>query len=199
TQVGRLHDARSSLQRALALDPLSVAVRAHLARVSYFERKYDEAADELRSVMHLEESYVPAKYFLALVLIQQGNYAGAVATLEAALKTDPTHPILLSTLAFTHSRRGRKREAEVICHKLESVGRKRRVDPFFRAFALLDNPAHTANMFGLFEQAYQEHFGWLLYLTIYPAFYHLRTKPRFLTFLKKLNPPNESAAAAAVC
>jgi TolB-like protein/Tfp pilus assembly protein PilF len=199
TQVGRLQDARLALQRALALDPLSVAVLAHLARVSYFEQKYDDAADELRSVMHLEESYVPAKYFLALVLIQQGDCAAAVATLEAALKTDPTHPILLSTLAFAHTRQGRTRDAELICRELERVSRKRRVDPLFRAFALLDNPAQTNLMFDLFDQAYREHFGWLLYLPIDPAFDRLRTQSRFVTFLKKLNPPDESASAAAVC
>ena len=199
TQVGRLKDAHSSLKRALALDPLSVAVQAHLARVLYFEREYDQAADELRSVMHLEESYVPAKYFLALILIQQGDYATAVATLEAALITDPTHPILLSTLAFAHTRQGNKRESELICQKLEIVGRKRRVDPFFRAFALLDNPNHIDLMFDLFEQAHRERFGWLLYLRIDPAFDRLRTHPRFAGFLKKLDPPKEPASAAAVC
>lgn len=197
-QVGRLQDARASLQRALALDPLSVAVRAHLARVSYFERKYDEAAEELRSVMHLEESYVPAKYFLALVLIQQGDHAAAVATLEAALITDPTHPILLSTLAFAHTRQGRTRNEELICRELEGVARKRRVDPFFRAFALLDNSAHTDIMFDFFEQAYRERFGWLLYLPIDPAFDRLRTHPRFVGLVKRLDPPKESASAAAV-
>jgi len=62
---------------------------------------------------------------LALVLIQQGNYAAAVATLEAALKTDPTHPILLSTLAFAHTRQGSTRDAELVCRELESVARKR--------------------------------------------------------------------------
>jgi TolB-like protein/Flp pilus assembly protein TadD len=197
TQVGRLQDAHSSLQRALALDPLSVAVRAHIARVSYFNKEYDKAADELRSVMHLEESYIPAKYFLSLVLIQQSNYLGAIATLEAALKTDPTHPILLSTLAFARTRQGRKHQAELICRELASVARKRRVDPFFRAFALLDDPPQADLMFDLLEQAYQERFGWLLYLPIDPAFDRLRTHPRFISLLKRLNPPDESASAAA--
>jgi TolB-like protein/Flp pilus assembly protein TadD len=196
TQMGRLQEAHASLQRALALDPLSVAVRAHVARVSYFRNEYDRSAHELRSVMHLEESYIPAKYFLALVQIQQGKCREAIAVLEAALKTDPTHPILLSALAFAQTRQGRKREAELISRELTSVARKRRVDPFFRAFALLDNPPEADQMFDLLEQAYQGRFGWLLYLPIDPAFDRLRTHPRFISFLRRINSADESASAA---
>jgi TolB-like protein/Flp pilus assembly protein TadD len=194
TQVGRLQEAQSALQRALSIDPLSVAVRSHIARVFYFQREYEKAADELHSVMRLDDSYVPAKYLLALVLIQQRKHAAAVSTLETALRNDSTHPILLATLAFAHSRQGSREAADITARELERVSHKRRVDPFFRAFALLDTERARALEF--LRQAYEERFGWLLYVPVDPAFDRLRTESDFASFVTQLNPITSASAAA---
>ncbi|HWC15913.1 MAG TPA: winged helix-turn-helix domain-containing protein [Terriglobales bacterium] len=194
TQVGRLQEAEAVLQRALSIDPLSVAVRAHIARVFYFQRKFEKAADGLLRAIHLDESYAPAKYFLALVLIQQRKYAEAIATLEGALRIDSTHPILLASLAFAHSRQGNHHAAEVVAYQLRLVSRKRRVDPFFRAFALLES--NRARAISFLRHAYEERFGWLLYVPIDPAFDGLRSEPDFASLVTQLSPITASSAAA---
>ena len=194
TQVGRLEEAEAVLQRALSIDPLSVAIRAHIARVFYFQRKFEKAADELLSAVHLDRSYGPAKYLLALVLIQQRKYAEAIATLEDALRIDSTHPILLAALAFAYSRQGNDHAAEVVACQLRLVSSKRRVDPFFRAFALLES--NRARAIDFLRQAYEERFGWLLYVPIDPAFDELRSEPDFASFVTQLSPITAASAAA---
>src|SRR5262249_40660187 len=195
TQVGRLQEAHSALQRALSMDPLSVAVRAHVARVWYFQREYEKAASELHSVTRLDDSYVPAKYFLALVLIQQCKYADAVATLQGALKLESTHPILLSALAFAHGRQGNRHATEIIVRELCKVSRKRRVGPFFRAVAILDSEPALALDF--LQQAYEERFGWLLYVPIDPVFDRLRNESSFASFVSQFKPITSAAAQQA--
>lgn len=194
TQVGRLQEAEAVLQRALSIDPLSVAVRAHIARVFYFQREFEKAADELHRAIHLDESYAPAKYFLALVLIQQRQYATAVATLESALRTDSNHPILLSAMALAHSRHGNRHAAETTIRELQNVSRRRRVDPFFRAFAFIDSD--PARALDFLRQAYEERFGWLLYVPVDPVFDELGSQADFATFVRQLSPIMASSAAA---
>lgn len=185
TQVGKLEEASARLQRALELNPLSVAVLAHLARVSYFEKEYAAAAQRLASAVRRDKEYVPARYFLGLVLIQRGEYVKAIRELDVAIRLAPDHPVLLSALALANTKASRHCEAAAILERLNAVGRQRRVEPFFRAFAILGT-RRSEEVFTYLEQAYEERFGWLLYLPIEPVFDELRDHPRFVRLLRKV-------------
>ena len=130
-------------------DLLHVAVALIL-----FQGEFEKAEDELIQVTHLDESYVSAKYFLALVLIQQRKYTMAVSILESALfVSDLTDPALLSAMALAHGRNGNRYAFDVTVRELENASLRGRVDPFFRAFALLDfDPPRAIN---LLRQAYE--------------------------------------------
>src|SRR5205085_11474899 len=103
TQVGRFEDAEAALARAIQLDPVDVATRAHVGRLRYFEHEHAEAAGLLRKVVEGDPEYGPAHYFLGLAYVQLGEHAAALNELHSALLLSPDHPAVLSAMAFVYA------------------------------------------------------------------------------------------------
>jgi len=197
TQVGKFEEAIAALERAKGIDPISVPILAHLGRVYYFLRDYNEAARQLRRVIQLDDSYAPARYFLGLTLVQQGHYEQAVRELQHGNGISPNHPAFLSALAFASRRAGDNRHAAEITKQLASLSKARWVDPFFSAFALLGD-SRTEELLDCLWRSYEGRFGWLLYLPHDPAFNGVRKHPRFQELLRRINPLGGSRAVAQV-
>lgn len=89
-QLGRSDEAIASLQRARALDPLSLIINTDLGRAYYFARRYDEAAAQLGRTLDLDGRFVNARAWLAKVEIERGRYDDAIRILEQSRGIDDT-------------------------------------------------------------------------------------------------------------
>jgi TolB-like protein/Flp pilus assembly protein TadD len=195
TQIGRFREALVALKRALELDPLSLATRAHIGRVYYFARQYHDAVRELCHVTESDPLYAPARYMLGLTYLQTGQYDEAVAELEAGNKLVKDNPIGLSALAFAMTSNGDRAGARRILASLKTLGVKRYISPFFLAFASVACSAADETI-SFLQQAYEERFPWLLYLRSEPAFDRIRSDSRFVDLVRRIGPVGSSAAAA---
>ena len=65
-RVGRLDEAREKIGQALLLDPASPILGVLEARISYYNRQYERARDQLRGVIDREPTFALAHYYLAL-------------------------------------------------------------------------------------------------------------------------------------
>ena len=195
TLVGKYREALMSLQRALELDPLSLATKAHIGRVHYFARQYHDAIKELRPVVESDPLYAPAHYFLGLTYVQTEQHDEAVAQLETTTKLAQENPVALSGLAFALACRGDRAAVRRILADLETLGSKRYVSPFFVAFAGVGTSSPDETL-SFLQEAYEDHFPWLLYLRSEPAFDRLRSDGRFAELVRRIGPAVLSAATA---
>src|SRR4029453_11350578 len=168
TQVGLFTDARLALQQALRLDPFSVAIRAHVGRLSYFSGDYDAAMKHLREAMALDPGYVPSRYFLGMTLVHDGDKPAALALFEELVAVQE-QPILLSGLAYVQGRSRQRTAARATIERLKSLESRTRVPPYFVALAYAGLGDSREAMRWL-DEALREKFGWMLYIKMEPAF-----------------------------
>src|SRR5579883_759447 len=75
---------------------------------------FDEALREFRRVMELRPADAAAPFYLGLVLIRQGQWAGAVEAYTAAAASPGAHAVVLHNLAFALERLGRLDDAAAV-------------------------------------------------------------------------------------
>lgn len=63
----------------------------------------------------------------------------------------------------------------------------RRVEPYFIAYAMAPL-ADNDESFSWLERAYDDRSGWLIFLPIDPGFDALRTDPRLIDLMNRVNP-----------
>ncbi|MBI4538388.1 MAG: Flp pilus assembly complex ATPase component TadA [Gemmatimonadetes bacterium] len=186
--LGRFEEARAALARARALDPLSLAILSSEGFLSFVERSYGRAAEELERVIELDDSFAVAHYFLGQVYVQQLRHAEAVDALRKAVSLSGGSAETESALGHALGVAGREDEARQVLDGLASRASLRYVSP-----ALL---AHIHIGLGDPDAAFQ----WLrsavgvralelVWLKVRPAFDPLREDPRFSELVAALGFP----------
>jgi tetratricopeptide (TPR) repeat protein len=186
--AGRFEESAASLRRALALDPLSLAVGTDLGASFYYARDYDRSEEELRRALEVDSGFVRAHLILGAVQEQKGSHAEAVASLRRASELSERDPVILSSLAHALALSGKAREARAILKELRQLEGRRYVPPY--GMALI----HTG--LGEREKAYQwleKAFGLrdinLLWLGVNPRFDTLRDDAEFKGLLRRVGIP----------
>ena len=85
TLMGRTVDAVREHQKARDLDPRSPIINADLAASLYYARHYAEAAEQCRTAIELDSTFVYAYNTLGLSLWQIGAHQQAISALQKAM------------------------------------------------------------------------------------------------------------------
>ncbi len=80
--TGRLDEAFAEWKRAADLDPVTPIVNLGPGVVLFMQRRYDEAARELRKLLDLHPDYFWYHHFLGRAYLQSGDYEKAIPALE---------------------------------------------------------------------------------------------------------------------
>lgn len=192
---GRTEEALTWALRARELDPLGVR-GVQIGWILFQARRYDEAIQELRSVLALHPDSASAQWTLGFVLIGKGQPEEAIPLLEKTAAIMHRSPGSIELLATAHARAGHRREALRLINELK----ERRKETYIPAGALI-NP-HLAlrdydHAFVWFERAYEEHSSILQFLKVHPYFDPVRNDPRFVELLHRVgldqNPAQSSS------
>lgn len=116
---GRPAEAVPHFQRALALDPKSVATEQNLGNAWFALRNFREAADHFRRAIALNPNFASGHNNLGATLLELGDTGGALASYRAALALDPRHAGARQNLGRTLLGLGRLADAiEVYAERL---------------------------------------------------------------------------------
>ena len=112
--VGRSADALRSVEEWLARDPDNV--QALFLRSSIYRQlgSWTKVAPDLRRVVELDPERLPARWWLAVTLVNIGRYEEAVGHLELLRQRRPDDADVLVRLAMCRHRMGRAREANAL-------------------------------------------------------------------------------------
>jgi tetratricopeptide (TPR) repeat protein len=186
--MGRTEESLTMARRALELDPLDLAINSHQGWHHIFIRQSDHAIEPLQKTLEMDPNFSVARWYLGLAYEQQGAYSDAIGQFENVVRLTGGRPSMLALLGHAYAAADRKGDAQSILQRLITLSKEQYVPPYPIAtiYAAL---GQTTDALTWLEKAYEERDSWLNYLGLDPRLDNLRSQPRFVALLKRLNLP----------
>ena len=178
------NEAISAINRALNLDPVSLAISTDVGVLYYYARQYDQAIAQYLKTLEMDPSFVRAYVTLGSAYGQKGMYEEAVEMFQKAidLSGDRTK---IAALGRAYALSGRKGEALQVIDALNELSQHRYVSPYSIAL-IYAGLGQKDKGFDWLHRAYEERVGDLIYVKVDPYLDSLRPDMRFTTLLKKV-------------
>ena len=186
--LGRDLEALAETQRAVDLDPLSISAHDTLAMSAIWARQYDRAIQEGQKIFELDANDPRAYERMAVGHFQKGMYQDAVQEADKGLDLSHRDPTFLCLSAYAHGRLGQREQAGKLLSELRAAGRTRYVPSYFLATALLGMGKQNEALAAL-QEGFKTHDPYMVFLRSTPWFDPLRSDPRFLDLLRRMNFP----------
>jgi TolB-like protein/DNA-binding winged helix-turn-helix (wHTH) protein/Flp pilus assembly protein TadD len=151
---GRAEEALAEAQRARELDPLSLQATLDMATSFRAIGQYERAIAEFRKALEKSPHLSRAHFQLGVTHVDKGDLNEGIAELETAVKLSQGNPRFLAYLAYADAASGKRREAQEILSKLESLSRRQYVSPFGIA-AIHIGLGQKATALAWLERAYE--------------------------------------------
>ena len=187
-QMGHFDEANGEMQQALTLDPGSRIIATDWGAILFWERRYDEAYQQLSKVVAMDPAFSEAYLWRGRVLLMQGNYRDAIADLETAHRINHGSQTVSPTLAYAYGFSGDRAKANAQLRSLLAEMRQRYVSPWASGIVYLglgDKP-HALDWF---EKAVRERSTDMLAARVAPETNPLRDEPRFKALLAAMKLP----------
>jgi TolB-like protein/Flp pilus assembly protein TadD len=183
-EVGRHAEAMASIRRAQELDPLSLIISGDTGMILYLARRYDEAIEQCRRTLEMDQNFFRARLWLGRAYEQKGMYEEAIAEFLKARQLDD-NPITLAFIGHAYAASGKRSDALKVLDQLKQLSKQVYVDSYYVA-AIHAALEEKDQAFELLEKAYVERSGWLSRLKVDPIFDGLRSDPRFQDLLRRI-------------
>ncbi len=188
TRLKRTDEARTEIQRAHDVDPLSLIVNSVSGWVYLNSRQPDRAAEQLLKIIEMDPRFTPAHGFLGLAYQQQGRYPQAIAEFHRALELSGGSPRYLANLGVAQALSGDNLAARQTLAELLQLNQRQHIQPFHLA-SVYTALGEDAQAFTWLEQGVQERGVWMLFLHLDPLFDRLRSDARYQDLLLRLRLP----------
>jgi TolB-like protein/tetratricopeptide (TPR) repeat protein len=181
---GRTEEAVAWAQRTREHDPLAVSGTA-IAWVLFHARRYDEAIQELHTVLAVQPDEERTLWTLGFVLIAKGQPNEAIPVLEKTVAITNRSPAVIGVLVRAYAHSGRRADALRLLGELKRREKAGYVPAaaFVNAYLGLDDREQA---FAWLERAYQEHSYILQLVKVHPYFDPLRGDPRFADLVHRV-------------
>jgi serine/threonine-protein kinase len=181
----RFAEAHRMIDRAVALDPVSLPITTSAGVVWYFGGQYHEAAVAFRKALGLDSAFGPAHFFLGQALAESGAADEARQHAEQAVVLSRRSAETLAGLGYALALGGDEAGALRILHELRELGQAIYVSPSVIA-QIPAGLGRTAEAVPLLQQAYELRASDLAWLAVRPTFRNLRADPAFPALVERL-------------
>jgi DNA-binding winged helix-turn-helix (wHTH) protein/Flp pilus assembly protein TadD len=184
--TGQKGESLTAIARAHELNPFSTRIRYQQALMSYFARDYDQAIDQLTSLVQEQPTYPDARKSLSDAYARVGEWEHASHELVTWLKLIQVNEDEIRSAQDILRRQGFRAFWERHSRSQECPRNPDEYGvPFNRAvYSALVDDTEPAIMW--LRAAYRQHDNRLLDLKVDPEFDALRSDPRFADVLKSL-------------
>lgn len=183
---GRFHESLSESMRALALDPLDVAMNFHLGFHYWNTRQYDQASAQLEKTLTMDPNHHETHSILGLVYAQQRRYREALTEWQKSMELGGWDK--RGFLGYMYAVSGQRGEAQKILTQLLDEARSKPVSAYniARIYAGLGEKEQA---FAWLEKAIDERDSNLTMpgLKADVQLDMLRSDPRFQELLHRMN------------
>jgi tetratricopeptide (TPR) repeat protein len=188
TAIGPLDDALAERQRALRLDPLSVAASNSLAVVLMQLGRYDEAVHNFKNAIEVAPDYADAYGWLGTTYIRMGRHEEGVVLLQRCAALSHDHARMVARLAHGYGLAGRAADGRRLVAALTERARTQWVPPIYFAYAFA-GLGDRDRAFARLEEAVTTD-GMIMRIKFDPLLDPLKSDPRFTALLRRLSLPS---------
>jgi DNA-binding winged helix-turn-helix (wHTH) protein/TolB-like protein/Tfp pilus assembly protein PilF len=181
--MGRFDEGIAEMKRAQELDPLSLVINTALGNGYFYARRYDQAIEQLRKTIAMDQSFYYAHYSLGLAYEMKGSLPEAMAEYQKARELND-NPYVLALLGHALAASGKRDEALRALDQLKEIARQRYVPAhdFAIVYLGLGDNDHAIQWL---ERGYQDHPA-MTRLKIDPLLDNLRSDPRFADLVRRV-------------
>jgi TolB-like protein/predicted Ser/Thr protein kinase len=183
----RTQESAEQLERARELDPLSIQIAYYYAGVSWFERDFDRAIEQLQKTISMDPNNGLAYQLLGAVFYQKKMPAQAFTAHE---KADSLEGIFSDAEMAEMQKAYETAGLSAYFRKENELRQKRLAEGRYQSplnialnYAFAGDDSETLDWL---ERAVDEHTPWLPELKIDPMWDAVRAQPRFVALLKKI-------------
>jgi Tfp pilus assembly protein PilF len=187
--AGRFEEAVASLGRALALDPLSLAVGTDLGATFYYAGDYERGEEELRKALEVDSGFVRAHLVMGAIQEQKGEHASAVASLRRAAELSGRDPAILPALGHALAVSGETNDAREILKELRQLAGRRYI-PACGVALVHAGLGEREEVFRWLREAFEQRDMNLLWLKVNPRFDSLRGEAEFTELVRRVGIPS---------
>jgi TolB-like protein/DNA-binding winged helix-turn-helix (wHTH) protein/Flp pilus assembly protein TadD len=184
--MGQNQEGIAELNRAQALDPLSLIIGADIADALCIAHAFDEAVQQSRKTLELDPRFAVGHYELGQALVQTHEIDEAIAEFHKAIEISGHSAVFDSNLAYAYAISGRRDEAIKIATDLEAQHALNSVAAANIALIHVGLGNYDTASSWL-DKAHDARFNPSILLR--PAFDPLRSNPRFRDLLHRIGLP----------
>jgi len=182
--MGRVSEAIAEVLHARQLDPLFLPIGATYGFLLARNGQYDLAIQECRKTLDMDPTFALAHYRLGQVYVLRGNYAEAIPPLKQAVALSNSGRAM-AELGLAYALEGDAKAARAVIDALEQRSKDRYVSPFNSAL-IYAGLGEKERAFEWLQRAELERSPSLNSLVVSPAFYNLRSDPRFTRLVEHI-------------
>jgi serine/threonine protein kinase/tetratricopeptide (TPR) repeat protein len=182
TATGRFDRALAEKKRAEQLDPLSVPATFEVARTLYFAGRLDDADEQARRALELDEHLPQAYAVRAWVALAKGRNPEAMALSRQALALSRA-PQFVALWGYINGRLGNRDEAQKAIAEIEARPNYASQVLIARVNAGLGNREEAIRRL---QRAYNDRSESIVWLGVDPSLASLRDDPRFQALVKRV-------------
>jgi len=180
---GRFDEGIAQVERALQLDPLSLAINTDLGLVLYLARRYDEAVRQYQATMELEPDFEGARAGLLMAYHEMGLFHQPVS--EFLRTPEALSREAAARLEEAFARAGVTGYWRAYLELSEVPGSGMSPSPYMRA-RLYAAVGEKARALSWLDTAHAERDGGLSLLKVDPGLDSLRREPHFRSILESV-------------
>jgi TolB-like protein/Tfp pilus assembly protein PilF len=182
---GRLDEGLAEGKRAIELDPLSPEITIDAATALAWQGKYEEAKQEARKAGDLDPTFFFAHYTAGWIDIEARKINDAIPELQKADAMD-SPAWVAALLGYAYGASGDRTRAMTAIEEQHKRSLQGYVEPWNLAIIYL-GLGDRQRALDCLEKAYAAHAQWMAWLKMDRIYEPLRSEPRFIALMKKLN------------
>ena len=185
--MARIDEAIKEIKSALELDPISLLTNKLVGWVFNFARQYDQAIETLKNAIEMDPDFRGLHFQLGKAFLGKAMYQEAIAKFrESESRSGGWNPHAESYIGIAYAQMGNRDEAQRILNDLLRRSKEIYVPPFMLA-RLYFGLGEDDRGFEWLDRAYEKHDTMLASVKVHPVLDTVRSDPRYIALLKKMN------------
>jgi Predicted integral membrane protein len=188
TAMERLPEARTAIEKAVQLDPLSSKIITDLGFYFYYNHNYDQAITSLKSSLEINPKNGLTHIWLARCYQAKKMYREAVEENKITMVINKNWPVALAAIGYVYGIMGQTENSRQILDTMYALSGKRYVTPYGLALVYAGS-GDIENTFKNLDKAYSDRANWLVWLKLDPRWTIISGDRRYDALIRKIGLP----------